>query len=148
MEAACLFKETDCRSLVSWSLILRLCHFIHITLRLSFSLNQPKPLGTRIFSEDLPSSFPSRSSLLLLVRSLLLLEHSIPISCPNLHFLLLFPLRPRPISTAAMAYSSTYKPRPFTDVFTGDTDINRRKTGRTVPMKVLILGLGRTGTAC
>ncbi|GJN72717.1 hypothetical protein PLIIFM63780_006780 [Purpureocillium lilacinum] len=46
-----------------------------------------------------------------------------------------------------MAYSSTYKPRPFTDVFTGDTDINRRKTGRTVPMKVLILGLGRTGTA-
>ncbi|UNI19314.1 hypothetical protein JDV02_005505 [Purpureocillium takamizusanense] len=46
-----------------------------------------------------------------------------------------------------MTYSSTYKPRPFTDVFTGDTDINRRKCGRTVPMKVLILGLGRTGTA-
>ncbi|KPM37180.1 hypothetical protein AK830_g9381 [Neonectria ditissima] len=46
-----------------------------------------------------------------------------------------------------MAYSSTYKPRPATDVFTSDTDINRRNCTRSVPMKVLILGLGRTGTA-
>lgn len=47
-----------------------------------------------------------------------------------------------------MAYSSKYSPRPSTDIFTSDTDINRRKLGRVVPMKVLILGLGRTGTAC
>lgn len=47
-----------------------------------------------------------------------------------------------------MAYSSKYTPRPRTDIFTSDTDINRRKLGRVVPMKVLILGLGRTGTAC
>lgn len=47
-----------------------------------------------------------------------------------------------------MAYSATYKPRPATDVFTSDTDINRRNCTRSVPMKVLILGLGRTGTAC
>lgn len=46
-----------------------------------------------------------------------------------------------------MAYSSSYKPRPRTDVFTADTDINRRNCTRSVPMKVLILGLGRTGTA-
>jgi len=46
-----------------------------------------------------------------------------------------------------MAYSAKYKPRPFTDVFTSDTDINRRTCSRQVPMKVLILGLGRTGTA-
>lgn len=47
-----------------------------------------------------------------------------------------------------MAYSATYKPRPKTDVFTADTDINRRNCTRSVPMKVLILGVGRTGTAC
>lgn len=47
-----------------------------------------------------------------------------------------------------MAYSSTYKSRPFTDIFTADTDVNRRACTRKVPMKVLILGLGRTGTAC
>ncbi|KAH0494590.1 hypothetical protein TgHK011_001207 [Trichoderma gracile] len=46
-----------------------------------------------------------------------------------------------------MAYSANYTPRPRTDIFTSDTDINRRKLGRVVPMKVLILGLGRTGTA-
>ncbi|KAK5134553.1 hypothetical protein LTR08_006338 [Meristemomyces frigidus] len=38
--------------------------------------------------------------------------------------------------------------KPITDIFTpGDTDINRRECRRTVPMKVLALGLGRTGTA-
>lgn len=47
-----------------------------------------------------------------------------------------------------MAYSSKYTPRPLTDVFTNDTDVNRRECTRQVPMKVLILGLGRTGTAC
>ena len=41
-----------------------------------------------------------------------------------------------------MAYSCKYKPRPITDIFTADTDINRRACKRTVPMKVLILGLG------
>ncbi|RFU74049.1 hypothetical protein TARUN_8198 [Trichoderma arundinaceum] len=46
-----------------------------------------------------------------------------------------------------MAHSSKYTPRPRTDIFTSDTDVNRRKLGRVVPMKVLILGLGRTGTA-
>ena len=47
-----------------------------------------------------------------------------------------------------MAHSSTYSRRPRTDIFTHDTDINRRTCSRKVPMKVLILGLGRTGTAC
>lgn len=41
-----------------------------------------------------------------------------------------------------------YTPKPLTDIFTNDTDIDRRKCRRTVPMKVLALGLGRTGTAC
>lgn len=41
-----------------------------------------------------------------------------------------------------------YTPKPITDIFTADTDIDRRKCVRTVPMRVLALGLGRTGTAC
>ena len=41
-----------------------------------------------------------------------------------------------------------YTPKPSTDIFTSyETDINRRECRRTVPMKVLALGLGRTGTA-
>ncbi|EON65149.1 hypothetical protein W97_04386 [Coniosporium apollinis CBS 100218] len=41
-----------------------------------------------------------------------------------------------------------YTPRPVTDIFTpDDTEIDRRKCRRTVPMRVLALGLGRTGTA-
>ncbi|KAH8657969.1 putative NAD dependent epimerase/dehydratase [Xylariales sp. PMI_506] len=43
--------------------------------------------------------------------------------------------------------ADSYTPKPFTDIFTSDTDIDRRQCVRTVPMKVLILGLGRTGTA-
>ncbi|KAI5462831.1 P-loop containing nucleoside triphosphate hydrolase protein [Mariannaea sp. PMI_226] len=46
-----------------------------------------------------------------------------------------------------MTHSASYRPRPRTDIFTSDTDINRRNCTRKVPMKVLILGLGRTGTA-
>lgn len=46
-----------------------------------------------------------------------------------------------------MAYSAKYTPRPMTDIFTSDTSVNPRTRTRTVPMKVLILGLGRTGTA-
>lgn len=41
-----------------------------------------------------------------------------------------------------------YTPKPVTDIFTNDTDINRRECRRVVPMRVLALGLGRTGTAC
>lgn len=48
----------------------------------------------------------------------------------------------------AASYRDRYTPRPVTDVFTSDTDIDRRQCKRKVPMKVLILGLGRTGTAC
>ncbi|KAJ9647280.1 hypothetical protein H2199_002267 [Coniosporium tulheliwenetii] len=41
-----------------------------------------------------------------------------------------------------------YMPKPITDIFTpDDTEIDRRKCRRTVPMRVLALGLGRTGTA-
>ena len=48
-----------------------------------------------------------------------------------------------------MAYANMpYTPKPITDIFTADTDIDRRKCVRTVPMRVLALGLGRTGTAC
>ncbi|TKA80326.1 hypothetical protein B0A55_02223 [Friedmanniomyces simplex] len=44
--------------------------------------------------------------------------------------------------------SRPYTPKPATDIFTPhDTDINRRECRRLVPMKVLALGLGRTGTA-
>ncbi|OTB04719.1 hypothetical protein M426DRAFT_320583 [Hypoxylon sp. CI-4A] len=46
-----------------------------------------------------------------------------------------------------MAYASKYTPKPHTDIFTSDTDIDRRQCTRTVPMKVLLLGCGRTGTA-
>jgi hypothetical protein len=41
-----------------------------------------------------------------------------------------------------------YTPKPITDIFTNDTDINRRECRRVVPMRVLALGVGRTGTAC
>ncbi|KAK8162914.1 P-loop containing nucleoside triphosphate hydrolase protein [Phyllosticta citrichinensis] len=44
-------------------------------------------------------------------------------------------------------YRDQYTPKPLTDVFTHDTDIDRRQCKRVVPMKVLCLGLGRTGTA-
>jgi hypothetical protein len=40
-----------------------------------------------------------------------------------------------------------FTPKPITDIFTNDTSINRRDLRRLVPMKVLILGLGRTGTS-
>jgi len=41
-----------------------------------------------------------------------------------------------------------WTPKPSTDIFTNyETDINRREARRVVPMKVLALGLGRTGTA-
>ncbi|KAF4619068.1 hypothetical protein G7Y89_g14779 [Cudoniella acicularis] len=46
-----------------------------------------------------------------------------------------------------MSLSAQYAHKPLTDIFTSDTDINRRRCIRKVPMKVLILGLGRTGTA-
>ncbi|KAI1098940.1 P-loop containing nucleoside triphosphate hydrolase protein [Jackrogersella minutella] len=45
-----------------------------------------------------------------------------------------------------MSYAEKYTPKPVTDIFTGDTDIDRRQCTRTVPMKVLLLGCGRTGT--
>jgi hypothetical protein len=41
-----------------------------------------------------------------------------------------------------------YRPKPITDIFTSDTSIDRRKCARVVPMKVLVFGLGRTGTSC
>jgi len=47
-----------------------------------------------------------------------------------------------------MASGLLYTPRPATDIFTSyQSDIDRRKCTRTTPMKVLALGLGRTGTA-
>ena len=47
-----------------------------------------------------------------------------------------------------MASGLKYTPKPVTDIFTSyQTDINRRECKRTVPMRVLALGLGRTGTA-
>ena len=47
-----------------------------------------------------------------------------------------------------MASGLLYTPKPATDIFTPyQTDIDRRKCKRTVPMRVLALGLGRTGTA-
>ena len=46
-----------------------------------------------------------------------------------------------------MSLAQLYTPKPKTDIFTPyQTDIDRRKCGRTVPMRVLVLGLGRTGT--
>ncbi|KAK0650277.1 hypothetical protein DIS24_g6918 [Lasiodiplodia hormozganensis] len=46
-----------------------------------------------------------------------------------------------------MTYADQYTPKPITDIFTADTDIDRRQCKRTVPMRVMCLGLGRTGTA-
>jgi hypothetical protein len=48
----------------------------------------------------------------------------------------------------SLALSKNLAPQPITDIFTNDTNIVRRKCHRTVPMKVLALGVGRTGTAC
>lgn len=48
----------------------------------------------------------------------------------------------------SLMLSDNLAPQPMTDVFTEDTNIDRRKCHRTVPMKVLALGVGRTGTAC
>lgn len=45
-------------------------------------------------------------------------------------------------------YADTYSRKPVTDVFTKDTDMDKRGMVRTVPMKVLLLAVGRTGTAC
>ncbi|KLJ09351.1 hypothetical protein EMPG_15214 [Blastomyces silverae] len=46
-----------------------------------------------------------------------------------------------------MTSAESLPPQPLTDIFTEDTCIDRRKCHRTVPMKVLALGVGRTGTA-
>lgn len=48
----------------------------------------------------------------------------------------------------SLILSDNLAPQPITDIFTNDTNIVRRKCHRTVPMKVLALGVGRTGTAC
>jgi hypothetical protein len=48
----------------------------------------------------------------------------------------------------SLSYSSSLTAKPWTDIFTSDTCIDRRQSHRTVPMKVLVLGVGRTGTAC
>lgn len=45
-------------------------------------------------------------------------------------------------------YADTYSRKPITDIFTKDTDMDKRGRKRTVPMKVLLLAVGRTGTAC
>ncbi|CAG8889157.1 unnamed protein product [Penicillium nalgiovense] len=47
----------------------------------------------------------------------------------------------------SLMLSDNLAPQPVTDIFTDDTNIDRRKCHRTVPMKVLALGVGRTGTA-
>ncbi|KAI9040819.1 sulfotransferase family protein [Aspergillus affinis] len=47
----------------------------------------------------------------------------------------------------SLIHSDNLAPQPMTDIFTGDTCIDRRQCHRTVPMKVLALGVGRTGTA-
>lgn len=48
----------------------------------------------------------------------------------------------------SLVHSDNLAPQPWTDIFTEDTCIDRRQCHRTVPMKVLALGVGRTGTAC
>lgn len=45
-------------------------------------------------------------------------------------------------------FADTYSRKPITDVFTNDTDMDKRGQTRSVPMKVLLLAVGRTGTAC
>ncbi|KAF4635237.1 hypothetical protein G7Y89_g2870 [Cudoniella acicularis] len=43
---------------------------------------------------------------------------------------------------------NSFPSKPITDIFTRhETTIDRREGGRTVPMRVLVLGMGRTGTA-
>jgi hypothetical protein len=67
------------------------------------------------------------------------------------HFLQFFSL---PFCTPRLSWNldsmanHPYTPKPITDIFTADTDIDRRKCLRVVPMRVLALGLGRTGTTC
>jgi len=50
-------------------------------------------------------------------------------------------------ASVPQTYAERYSRKPITDIFTADTDFDRRECTRKVPMKVLILGLGRTGTA-
>lgn len=71
--------------------------------------------------------------------------------CISLHCL--FPLqveafRENSIAVMSLQHANSLVPQPWTDVFTNDTSIDRRTTFRTVPMKVLALSVGRTGTAC
>ena len=84
------------------------------------------PLSSR-FTLNLPSSVPAIASLRFeFVKQRFASHHSI----------------------CAMASGISYTQKPATDIFTPyQTDIDRRKCTRTVPMKVLALGLGRTGTA-
>ncbi|GAP86659.2 putative NAD dependent epimerase [Rosellinia necatrix] len=46
-----------------------------------------------------------------------------------------------------MSYADRYTKKPITDIFTNDTDIDRRECTRKVPMRALLLAPGRTGTA-
>ncbi|KAI1124310.1 P-loop containing nucleoside triphosphate hydrolase protein [Nemania abortiva] len=46
-----------------------------------------------------------------------------------------------------MSHADRYTKKPVTDIFTSDTDIDRRQCTRTVPMRALLLAPGRTGTA-
>jgi hypothetical protein len=55
---------------------------------------------------------------------------------------------PKYLKLESQRWSLRPKSKPMTDIFTRDTSIDCRKCSRTVPMKVLVLGLGRTGTAC
>jgi hypothetical protein len=48
----------------------------------------------------------------------------------------------------SLVLSDNPAPQSTPDIFTNDTNIVRRKCHRTVPMKVLALSIGRTGTAC
>ena len=76
------------------------------------------------------------------------ISHSFrPHSVPVLLFLARIAFWILPSTTLNMA-SQHYTPKPITDIFTSDTSIDRRQCHRTVPMRVLALGLGRTGTAC
>ncbi|KAI1160850.1 P-loop containing nucleoside triphosphate hydrolase protein [Nemania serpens] len=45
-----------------------------------------------------------------------------------------------------MSYADRYTKKPVTDIFTDDTDFDRRQCTRTVPMRALLLAPGRTGT--
>lgn len=103
--------------------------------------NQPRP-----HYQDLSWTLKHSVSLSLFDLSRCILCHHCEEARLHHYYLLQYPFLYTTI--IIMAHAMRYTPKPATDIFTThQTDIDRRNCERVVPMRVLALGLGRTGTA-